>query len=64
MQERGQNGVADQAFGSGVSEASPQPLAISFCTLGPLTRSISSLLDAGPRSRAGEENWIGETFVC
>src|SRR5208282_5246690 len=55
---------SDKAFGSGVSEASPHPLAISFCTLPPLTRAVSSLLDAGPRSRAGEENRIGETFVC
>jgi len=63
MQERWQKGVADQAFSRGVGEARPQPLAISFCTLPPLTRSVSSLLDAGPRSRSGEENWIGETFV-
>src|SRR5208282_9998 len=56
--------VADQACGSGVSEASPHPLAISFCTLPPLARGISSLLDAGPPGHAGNESWIGETFVC
>ena len=64
MQEGGQNGVTDKACGRGVSEASPRALAISFCTLLPLTRTVSSLLDAGPPGHAGEENWIGETFVC
>ena len=63
MQERWQNSVAEQAFGGAVSKASPQPLAISFCTLPPLTRGVSGLLDAGPPSRAGEEYWIGEIFV-
>src|SRR5208283_204740 len=34
MQERWQNGVAHQVFGSSVGEARPQPLAISLGQLG------------------------------
>ena len=64
MQKRWQNSVADQASGSGVGEASPQPFAISFCTLMPFTRIVTSLLDAGPCGRASEEKWIGKTLVC
>ena len=41
----------------------PNRLPYPFAPCGQL-RGISGLLDAGPRSRAGEENWMGETFVC
>src|SRR5271167_5233122 len=64
MQKRWQNSVGDQASGNAVGEASSQPLAISFRTLLPFTGIVTSLLDASPRSRASEEKWIGEAFVC
>src|SRR5258708_13310003 len=64
MQKRWQNSVADQASGNPVGEASSQPLAISFRTLMPFTGIVTSLLNAGPRSRACEEKRIGEALVC
>src|SRR5208283_5964725 len=43
--------------------AGSKPLSISSGILG-VIMTISGLLDSRPRSRAGEEHWIGETFVC
>ena len=63
MQERWQNGVADQASGDAIDEASTQPLAVSFRTLLPFIRVVTGLLDPGPRSRACEEDWMGKIFV-
>jgi len=51
MQKRWQNGVADQASGNGIGEASSQPLAIPFRTLMPFARIVTSLGDARPRCR-------------
>ena len=64
MQKRWQNSVADQASGNSIGKASSQPLAISFRALMPFARIVTSLLDACPRSRASEEERIGEAFVC
>src|SRR5271166_3148655 len=62
MQERWQNGVAEQVLGSGVSKACPKPFAISSCTLA-ILRGVIGLLNACPCSRANEESWMGEVFV-
>src|SRR6266436_9122612 len=63
MQKRWQNSVADQASGNAVSEATSQPLAISFRTLPPFIRVVTGLLDASPRSRADKKHWMGQIFV-
>src|SRR5208283_1486764 len=63
MQQRWQNSVAKQHLAGTAGEASSEPFAISFCTLGPV-RSVSGLLDARPCIFQEEESWVSETFVC
>ena len=48
MQKRWQNSVADQASGNAIDKASSQPLAISFRTLLPFARIVTSLLRRQP----------------
>src|SRR5439155_21650801 len=60
MQKRWQNRVFDQASGSVIGEASPQPLAISCRTLPPFTRVVTGLSDSRPLSHADERVWSGE----
>ena len=62
MQQRWQNSIADEAFGSAIGKAGPQPLSVSSCILGVITET-SGLFESGPCSRTGEENWMGEIFV-
>src|SRR5271165_4594126 len=62
MQERWQNSVGKQAFAGAAGEVSTEPLAISFCILGPIG-GVRGLLDARPCSLQHKETWMGETFV-
>src|SRR5215469_2377696 len=57
MEQGWQNGVADQASGCGINEASTQPFAVSFGPLPPFMRIVAGLLHPGPGGRAGEEHW-------